>query len=143
MEILRLKSSSRSSFNYACMASYERFCFLWRVRLAPFQSESPLTQAVRGTQVSDGIAETFSWYSQSKCAAAKSSSEALTRAPIVDWPTVVLLIPRVGLSLALLLLFGTVAYGNAATGATERDSAFFEPNGTLTAYATGVLLAYV
>lgn len=58
--------TSSSSYNYACMASYERFCFLWRVRLAPFQSESPLAQAVKGTSPSDGVAETFSWYSQSE-----------------------------------------------------------------------------
>lgn len=57
-----------------------------------------------------------------------------------DWPTVVLLLPRAGLSLALLLLFGTTAYGTAVGPATERDSAYFNLNGTLTGFAIGVLL---
>ncbi|ORY47191.1 hypothetical protein BCR35DRAFT_356218 [Leucosporidium creatinivorum] len=110
-----------SSFNLACMSSYSRFCFLWRVRMAPFQKASPLARAVKGTCATDGIAETFGWYSQ-------------------NWPTVILLVPRAGLSLALLLLFGTTAYGTANETASDRDSAYFHRNGTLTGFAQGVLL---
>lgn len=110
----------------ACLSSFHNFSFLWRTRLAPFQSSNPLAISVRGTKWTDGVAETFSWYSQ-------------------NWPTVLLLLPRAGLSLAILLLYGTTAYGGAtAAGGTEsgRDSAYFvQGSGNLTGFAIGILLA--
>lgn len=133
---------SHSSFNFACIASFRNFSLLWRARLAPFQSENPLSAAIKGNKVSDGLAETFSWYSQSKLAWRRTRERR--RSPfhsLADWPTVILLIPRAGLSLALLLLFGTTAYGSSTIGATDRDSAYFNPNGTLTGFAQGFLLA--
>lgn len=74
----------------------------------------------------DGLAETFWYYSQ-------------------NLPTVALLIPRAGLSLALLLAFtspqvGVVALADA--GVSHRDATFFRSqDGTLTNYARGVLIA--
>ncbi|KAM0790980.1 hypothetical protein ACM66B_004282 [Microbotryomycetes sp. NB124-2] len=112
---------SAAGFNYACMSKYERFCFMWRVRLAPFHKSGKIGRMVKGTTFSDGVADSCYWYAQ-------------------NWPTVVLLVPRAGLSLALLLLFGTTAYGSANVGPTERDNAYFRLNGTLTNFAQGVLL---
>ncbi|KAK4055417.1 hypothetical protein OIO90_003255 [Microbotryomycetes sp. JL221] len=112
---------SAAGFNYACMSKYERFCIMWRVRLAPFNKSGKIGRMIKGNSFWDGIAESCSWYAQ-------------------NWPTVVLLVPRAGLSLALLLLFGTTAYGSADIGPTDRDNAFFRSNGTLTNFAQGVLL---
>lgn len=73
----------------------------------------------------DGLAESFWFYSQ-------------------NLPTVALLLPRAGLSLALLLAFtipqaGVVAL--ADTGINHRDTTFFrKEDGTLTNYARGVLI---
>lgn len=126
------------------MSSYSRFCFLWRVRLAPFQKRSALARTVRGTRKSDGVAETCSWYSQSECRTNLISTRSkLTYFSPTDWPTVLLLLPRAGLSLAILLLFGTTAYGGPNENATQRDSAYFQRNGTLTGFAQGVLLTSV
>ncbi|KAK4048117.1 hypothetical protein OIV83_004987 [Microbotryomycetes sp. JL201] len=112
---------SAAGFNYACMSKYERFCFMWRVRFAPFHKSGKVGSMVKDTRFSDGIADSCYWYAQ-------------------NWPTVILLVPRAGLSLALLLLFGTTAYGSANIGPTERDNAYFRLNGTLTNFAQGVLL---
>lgn len=73
----------------------------------------------------DGLAETFWFYSQ-------------------NLPTVALLLPRGGLSLALLFSFsssvpGVVALANA--GISLRDATYFRPDGTLTDFARGVLTA--
>ncbi|KAK4701407.1 hypothetical protein P7C70_g4828, partial [Phenoliferia sp. Uapishka_3] len=77
---------------------------------------------VPGTKVSDGVLETCSWYVQ-------------------NWPTILLLIPRAGISLAILLLYGTTAYGSRNPATMTRDIAYFQPNGTLTNYAAAILLA--
>jgi hypothetical protein len=60
-----LTFATRSSYNLACVRSFSIFSFLWRVRLAPFSSKSPLALGVEGTRFSDGVKETFSWYRQS------------------------------------------------------------------------------
>lgn len=75
--------------------------------------------------VRDFLAETFWFYSQ-------------------NLPTVALLLPRGGLSLALLLAFsspvpGTIALADA--GLNNRDSTFFRDDGALTNYSRGVLIA--
>lgn len=58
-------------------------------------------------------------------------------------PTVILLIPRAALCLSLLLTFSSaspaaIAAGN--TGASQRDSTFFNGDGVLTSYARGILI---
>ncbi|GAA5995328.1 uncharacterized protein JCM10292_005105 [Rhodotorula paludigena] len=111
-----------ASYNLACVRSYSVFSFLWRVRLAPFHSASPIAQAVEGSTWLDGVKETSSWYRQ-------------------NWPTVLLLLPRAGITVAVLLLYSTTAYGSTTTATTERDSAYFDSDGTLSAFASGVLLA--
>lgn len=52
-----------------------------------------------------------------------------------------LLLPRAGLSVALLLLFSTTAYGSSTAITATRDSTYYSGNGTLTAFSTGVLFA--
>ncbi|GAA5853224.1 hypothetical protein JCM8547_000247 [Rhodosporidiobolus lusitaniae] len=114
--------SGAASYNLACIRSYSVFSFLWRVRLAPFRSNSPLAVAVEGSRFSDGIKETFSWYRQ-------------------NWPTVLLLIPRAGLSVAILFLYNTTDYGSLTANSISRNSAYFVSNGTLSPFAFGVLMA--
>ncbi|KAI5477314.1 zeaxanthin epoxidase [Pseudohyphozyma bogoriensis] len=108
------------AFNYGCMRDYRYFSLLWRIRLAPFQSRGALN--VPGSTWVDGVIETSAWYIQ-------------------NWPTVLLLIPRAGLSLAILLLYGTTAYGNDVGQQMIRDGGYFQDDGTLTLFASAVLLA--
>ncbi|GAA5954084.1 hypothetical protein JCM3765_005285 [Sporobolomyces pararoseus] len=113
-----------ASFNYACARSYGTFSFMWQVRLAPLRPKSPLAVAVEGTSRLDFVRETLCWYRQ-------------------NWPTVLLLIPRAAISVALLLLYTTTAYGTSmSTGQfASRDSAFFDSaTGALTGFAAGVVL---
>jgi hypothetical protein len=108
---------SSPSFNLVSMTSYSNFCFLQHLRYSAFFGENG--------SLRDGLAETFWFYSQ-------------------NLPTVALLVPRAGLSLALLLAFtipqaGIVALADA--GVSRRDATFFRPSdGTLTNYAKGVLI---
>ncbi|BGP51182.1 hypothetical protein JCM10450v2_007111 [Rhodotorula kratochvilovae] len=110
-----------ASFNLACLRSYSHFSFFWRIRLAPFRPSSAIAQSVEGTSWTDGIHETASWYRQ-------------------NWPTLLLLLPRAGLAVAVLLLYSTTAYGTS-TSTTGRDTAYFGGDGTLTGFASGVLFA--
>ncbi|GAA5899948.1 uncharacterized protein JCM6883_006044 [Sporobolomyces salmoneus] len=113
-----------ASFNYACARSYGTFSFMWQVRLAPLRPKSPLAIAVEGTSRLDFVRETLCWYRQ-------------------NWPTVLLLIPRAAISVAVLLLYTTTAYGaSMSTGQfASRDSAFFNSTtGALTGFAAGVVL---
>lgn len=109
---------SSASFNLVSMTSYSNFCFLQHLRYSAFFGESG--------SLRDGLAETFWYYSQ-------------------NLPTVALLLPRAGLSLALLLAFTTPQVGIVAladAGVSRRDATFFRPtDGTLTDYARGVLIA--
>ncbi|KAK1220309.1 hypothetical protein PQX77_016934 [Marasmius sp. AFHP31] len=113
--------TSTSARNLTSMTSYTTFSFLQHIRLSAFMPS-------RGGSLRDGLAETFYFYSQ-------------------NLPTVSLLLPRAGLSLALLLAFWTpnpnvlalVGQGSS----TGRDGTFFNRDGTLTAYARGVLATNV
>jgi hypothetical protein len=110
---------SSSAFNLASMTCYNTYSFLQYLRFAAFHPE-------QGGNLRDGLSETCWYYSQNTA-------------------TVALLLPRAGLSLALLLTFASaqpnlLALGN--TGIAPRDKTFFRPqDGALTAYARGVLIA--
>ncbi|KAF7304690.1 OPT oligopeptide transporter [Mycena kentingensis (nom. inval.)] len=109
---------SSSGFNFVSMTSFTNFCFMQHLRRSAFSGEEGSWR--------DGMAETFSFYSQ-------------------NLPTVALLLPRAGLSLALLLAFsnpdpGVIALADA--GRNHRDKTFFRVHdGTLTSYARGILYA--
>ncbi|KAJ7074725.1 hypothetical protein C8F01DRAFT_1101619 [Mycena amicta] len=109
---------SSPGYNLVCMTSFTNFCFMQHLRRAAFFGEHGSWR--------DGMAETFSFYSQ-------------------NLPTVALLLPRAGLCLALLLAFSTPNAGVVAladAGLNHRDKTFFRvQDGTLTNYARGVLLA--
>ena len=100
------------------MTSYTNFCFLYHIRASAFGSEHG--------SLRDGLAETFYYYSQ-------------------NLPTVALLLPRAGLSLALLLAFWSPQPGEVNltdAGISPRDGTFFRAaDQTLTDYARGVLIA--
>ncbi|KAF7986914.1 hypothetical protein HWV62_12697 [Athelia sp. TMB] len=128
---------SAPGHTFAAMTSYAHFCFLRRIRRAafpsslPFSSSSPESPsaAAYGTGAEgswrDGLAETCWFYAQ-------------------NLPTVALLLPRAALALALLLTFSApnpsyLALADAA--GSPRDGTFFRADGTLSAYARGVLIA--
>ncbi|GAA6052932.1 hypothetical protein JCM3770_006740 [Rhodotorula araucariae] len=110
-----------ASYNLACLRSYSHFSFFWRIRLAPFRPSSAIARSVEGTTWLDGVHETAGWYRQ-------------------NWPTLLLLLPRAGLAVAILLLYSTTAYGTT-TSTTGRDTAYFGANGTLTGFGSGVIFA--
>lgn len=109
---------SSPAFNLAAISSYTNFCFLYHIRASAFGGEHG--------SLRDGLAETFYYYSQ-------------------NLPTVALLLPRAGLSLALLLAFWSpqpAELGLTDAGITPRDGTFFRASDqTLTDYARGVLIA--
>ncbi|KAG1843186.1 hypothetical protein F4604DRAFT_1596954 [Suillus subluteus] len=109
---------SSAAFNLTSMTSYTNFCFMQYIRFSAFFGENG--------SLRDGIAETFWFYSQ-------------------NLPTVALLLPRAGLSLALLLTFTSASPDYVAmleAGFNRRDETYFSASdGTLTAYARGVLIA--
>jgi hypothetical protein len=105
---------SSPSFNLVSMTSYSNFCFLQHLRFSAFFGEHG--------SLRDGLAETFWYYSQ-------------------NLPTVALLVPRAGLSLALLLAFTTPQVAFTVAGTSRRDATYFRQDGTLTDYARGVLIA--
>jgi len=94
-------------------------------------SSSSSSSWLRRNPSSSGWAETFYFYGQ-------------------NLPTVALLLPRAGLSLALLLQFSSPAvttnsafsFGNAGGGGwMRRDETFFKSDGSLSGYARGILFA--
>jgi hypothetical protein len=103
------------------MTSYNTYSFLRHIKSTSWDPE-------RGGSIRDGIAETCWYFSQNTA-------------------NIALLLPRAGLSLALLLTFlssqpGTLAL--ADSGNIGRDRTFFNPQtGTLSGYAEGVLIANV
>ena len=126
---------SSSAFNYAAMTSYAYFSFLQHVRFSAFfpepaptpqspsDADDDLHEYYDGSQTlwKSGIAETCFFYSQ-------------------NLPTVALLLPRAALSMALLFAFSNPpASTNSAV--SRRDRTFFNPDGSLTNYARGVLFA--
>jgi len=132
---------SSPAFNLAALTSYTNFSFLQHLRYSAFfpehanslDSQLPSDPDYDLDELYDpnerswkqGLAETFFFYSQ-------------------NLPTVALLLPRAGLSLALLFAFSSPAPNFALVSAgsiTKRDGTFFRQDGTLTDYARGVLVA--
>ncbi|KAF9478772.1 hypothetical protein BDN70DRAFT_895487 [Pholiota conissans] len=133
---------SSPAFNYAAMTSYTNFCFLQHVRFSAFFSsnhvsatppQSPSDPEYDDDEIYDeslgswkqGLAETCYFYSQ-------------------NLATVALLLPRAGLSLALLFSFSSAALVLpfvTSNKFSHRDGTFFRPDGSLTDYARGVLIA--
>jgi hypothetical protein len=108
---------SSPAFNLVAISSYQNFCFLQYIRYSAFVGDLG--------SLRDGLAETCWFYSQ-------------------NIPTVALLLPRAGISLALIFAFkapDVVALQLANSGIlSRRDQTFFRPiDGTLTNYATGIL----
>lgn len=132
---------SSPAFNLAALTSYTNFSFLQHLRYSAFFPEQ--TSAINPQSSSDtdydlddlydpnerswkqGLAETFFFYSQ-------------------NLPTVALLLPRAGLSLALLFAFSGPPPNFSLVNAgaiSNRDATFFRNDGALTDYARGVLIA--
>ena len=126
---------SSPAFNYVAMTSYTHFSFLQHVRFSAFFPEPhPNPQSPSdpdyvpdayydGSQSpwKSGIAETCFFYSQ-------------------NWPTVAMLLPRAGLSMALLFAFSKPPVFPSSS-VSLRDHTFFRSDGSLTDYARGVLFA--
>ncbi|KAJ3772517.1 hypothetical protein FB446DRAFT_48638 [Lentinula raphanica] len=104
---------SSPAFKFASLTSYSNFCFLQHLRYTAFFGDHG--------GIRDGLAETFWFYSQ-------------------NLPTVALLLPRAGLSLALLFSFSSGNSIIADAGISLRDATFFRDDGALTDYARGVLI---
>lgn len=121
---------SSSAFNYAAMTSYNNFSFLQHIRFSAFFPEPAPTPSdpeddayYDGAQSpwKSGIAETCFFYSQ-------------------NLPTVAMLLPRAGLSMALLFAFSSPpVFPNPSV--SLRDQTFFRSDGSLTDYARGILFA--
>lgn len=124
---------SSSAFNYVAMTSYTNFSFLQHVRFSAFFPEpastlkSPsdadydLDDYYHDSPWKSGVAETCFFYAQ-------------------NLPTVAMLLPRAGLSMALLFAFSKPpAFSNPMI--SLRDQTFFRQDGSLTDYARGILFA--
>jgi hypothetical protein len=113
------------------MSSYNHFCFLQHIRSSAFPLVSPnaVLRSAEGS-LRDALAETCYFYAQ-------------------NLPTIVTLLPRAGLALALLLSFfspenlpGGLSLSDVDQSITRRDGTFFDHNtGALSTYAKGVLIA--
>ncbi|KAF8966766.1 hypothetical protein BDZ97DRAFT_1657234, partial [Flammula alnicola] len=123
------------------MTSYTNFSFLQHLRFSAFVSDHASTTSPQSPSDPDydiddvdgesqgswkqGLAETCFFYSQ-------------------NLPTVALLLPRAGLSLALLFAFSsatpTLPFVNSGS-VFRRDATFFRQDGALTDYTRGVLIA--
>jgi len=103
--------------NLVSMRSYSHFCFMQYIRFNAFRKSDD-------GSISNGIAEQCYRFSQ-------------------NLPTVILLLPRAAMCLALLLAFSSpgsagVASGNA--GSKPRDATYFNGDGALTSYGRGILI---
>ena len=113
------------------MSSYNHFCFLQHIRSSafPFVSPNAVLRSAEGS-LRDALAETCYFYAQ-------------------NLPTIVTLLPRAGLALALLLSFfspenlpGGLSLSDVDQSIARRDGTFFDKNtGALSTYAKGVLIA--
>jgi len=113
------------------MSSYDHFCFLQHIRTSAFPHVNPsaVLPSAEGS-LRDALAETCYFYAQ-------------------NLPTIVTLLPRAGLALALLLSFfspenlpGGLSLSDVDQSIARRDGTFFDKNtGALSAYAKGVLIA--
>ncbi|KAI0251640.1 hypothetical protein BJV78DRAFT_1282308 [Lactifluus subvellereus] len=122
---------SSPAFNLVAMTSYTHFCFLQHIRTSAFPRVNPsaVLPSAEGS-LRDALAETCYFYAQ-------------------NLPTIVTLLPRAGLALALLLSFfnpvqlpGGLSLSDVDQAITQRDGTFFNTNtGALSGYAKGVLIA--
>ncbi len=113
------------------MSTYNHFCFPQHIRPSAFRHVSPsvVLPSTEGS-LHDVFAETCYFYSQ-------------------NLPTIVTLLPRAGLALALLLSFfspenlpGGLLLSDIGRSIARRDGTFFDKNtGALSSYANGVLIA--
>jgi len=113
------------------MSSYDHFCFLQHIRSSafPYVNSSAVLPSEEGS-LRDALTETCYLYAQ-------------------NLPTIVTLLPRAGLALALLLSFfnpenlpGGLSLSEVDQSIARRDGTFFDKNtGALSAYAKGVLIA--
>ncbi|KIY70224.1 hypothetical protein CYLTODRAFT_451904 [Cylindrobasidium torrendii FP15055 ss-10] len=112
---------SSVSFNYTAIQSYDHFCFMQTLRLSAFGFYNGLTLTEKGLRLEgdmkDGLAETAYFYSQ-------------------NLPTVALLLPRAGISIAILLQLTSLSIDNQLAG---RDATFFTSVGTLSEYSRVIL----
>jgi hypothetical protein len=114
------------------MSSYDHFCFLQHIHSSafPYVNSSAVFPSAEGS-LRDALAETSYFYAQ-------------------NLPTIVTLLPRVGLALALLLSFfspenlpGGLSLSDVDQSIARRDGTFFDKNtGALSAYAKGILAAW-
>jgi hypothetical protein len=122
---------SAPAFNFVCTTSYTNFCFFQHIRASaiPNGRTHAILPSAEGSW-RDALAETFYFYSQ-------------------NLPTVALLLPRAGITLAVLLNFwspialpGGISLGDVDPTIAMRDDTFFnQSTGTLSGYAKGVLAA--
>ena len=140
---------SSPAFNLVCMTSFNNFCFMEHIRRSarpplPFTFENPFRR-------SSSVSSAHSQHS--------ASSPSPQQPSLASWrdyiaescyfyaqnlPTVVLLVPRAALCLALLLTFWTAQLSAdelVDSGIENRDSTFFRMDGSLTDYSRGVLIA--
>ena len=121
---------SSSAFNFVAMSSYDHFCFLQHIRSSafPYVNLSAILPSAEGS-LHDALAETCYLYAQ-------------------NLPTIVTLLPRAGLALALLLSFfcpenlpGGLSLWDVDQSIGRRDGTFFDKNtGALSTYAKCVLI---
>jgi hypothetical protein len=122
---------SSPAFNFVAMSSYDHFCFLQHIRTSAFPNVNPsaVLPSAEGS-LRDALAEACYFYAQ-------------------NLPTIVTLLPRAGLALALLLSFfspeqlpGGLSLSDIDQSIARRDGTFFnQSTGTLSRYAKGVLIA--
>ncbi|KAI9456816.1 hypothetical protein BJY52DRAFT_1187652 [Lactarius psammicola] len=122
---------SSPAFNFVSITSYNHFCFLQHIRNSAFPRVNPsaVLPSAEGS-LRDALAETCYFYAQ-------------------NLPTVVTLLPRAGLALALLLSFfspehlpGGLSLSDVDQSIARRDGTFFNKStGALSGYAKGVLIA--
>ncbi|KAI0272097.1 hypothetical protein BGY98DRAFT_1179220 [Russula aff. rugulosa BPL654] len=113
---------SAPAFKFVAMSSYDHFCFLQHIRSSafPYVNSSAVLPSAEGS-LRDALAETCYFYAQ-------------------NLPTIVTLLPRAGLALALLLSF--LNPENFPEYRANRDGTFYDKNtGALSAYAKGVSIA--
>ncbi|KAI0299996.1 hypothetical protein B0F90DRAFT_1926006 [Multifurca ochricompacta] len=122
---------SSPAYNLVAMTSYNHFCFLQHIRNSalPHVKPSAVLPSAEGS-LRDALAETCYFYAQ-------------------NLPTIVTLLPRAGLALALLLSFfspehlpGGLSLFDVDQSIARRDGTFFDKStGALSGYAKGVLIA--
>ena len=151
---LKTVYSSTAAFDRACMRSFSHFSFLsvpfsshcwpkliswsirYRVRLSNLRKD-----ANGRRHLPEALLESFSWYKQSE--SVEISHPLRADVFVADWPTAILLIPRAGVGLVALMLFQSAVYGSPTNRVGEKDSAYFAADGTLSSFASAVILTSV